>query len=141
MVLFSDGLSARHGENDAGDQANGARCSMHLRCAVMQGHCDMDSFGGGWLMCYTTAGEVHVSRETAPVEPGATYGRDGYRADCRHYPFNQAWALLLPGCCHAPALVAEIVARGKQVLAGGFLVQLAAGHRWRSRIGGELSSR
>jgi hypothetical protein len=64
--------------------------SNSLRCAVMQGHCDMETFGGGWLMCYTTAGEVHVSRETVPLVPGATYGRDGYRADCRHYPFNQA---------------------------------------------------
>jgi hypothetical protein len=59
----------------------------------MQGYCDMQAFGGGWLMCYTTAGGVHVSRETAPVVPGATYGSEGYRADCRNYPFNQARAL------------------------------------------------
>lgn len=54
--------------------------------AAFEGYCEMDSFGGGWLMCYTTSGEVHVSRE---VKGTVGYGQDGYRADCRHYPFNQ----------------------------------------------------
>ena len=50
------------------------------------GYCDLDSFGGGWLMCYTTSGEVHMSRE---VSSDVGFGRDGYRSDCRNYPFNQ----------------------------------------------------
>ena len=41
-------------------------------------------------MCYTTRGPVHIARETAPLGIGAVYGADGYRSDCRHYPFNQA---------------------------------------------------
>eukprot|EP00961_Rhodomonas_salina_P116722 1570843-Rhodomonas_salina.1 len=40
-----------------------------------------------------TAGQVHVSRE---VKGTVGYGQDGYRADCRHYPFNQARAPALP---------------------------------------------
>jgi hypothetical protein len=55
----------------------------------------MKSFGGGWLMCYTTVGGVHVSRETSPIRADAAYGSDGYRADCRNYPFNQVGALFL----------------------------------------------
>lgn len=50
------------------------------------GYCDFDSFGGGWLMCYTTSGEVHMSRE---VESVVGFSSDGYRSDCRNYPFNQ----------------------------------------------------
>jgi len=50
------------------------------------GYCDMDSFGGGWLMCYTTSGEVHMSRE---VSSEVGFSSDGYRSDCRNYAFNQ----------------------------------------------------
>jgi hypothetical protein len=53
---------------------------------AFMGYCDLDSFAGGWLMCYTTSGEVHVSRE---VTSDVGFGREGYRSDCRNYPFNQ----------------------------------------------------
>jgi hypothetical protein len=42
-------------------------------------------------MCYTTLGPVHISREIAPLGTGADYGVDGYRSDCRNYPFNQVY--------------------------------------------------
>ena len=48
-------------------------------------------------MCYTTVRGVHVSIETSPLNAGAAYGTDGYRADCRNYPFNQACSNLLHG--------------------------------------------
>lgn len=54
--------------------------------AAFMGYCDLDSFGGGWLMCYTTSGEVHMSREVSS-DVGYTY--NGYRSDCRDYAFNQ----------------------------------------------------
>jgi hypothetical protein len=53
---------------------------------AFEGFCDQDSFGGGWLMCYTTAGEVHIASEVSSV---VDFGLDGYRSDCRNYPFNQ----------------------------------------------------
>ena len=53
---------------------------------AFKGYCDLDSFGGGWLMCYTTSGEVHVSREVSSTVP---FPNEGYRSDCRDYPFNQ----------------------------------------------------
>jgi hypothetical protein len=52
---------------------------------AFQGYCDMDNFGGGWLMCYTTNLHVHVSRE---VNSTALYATNGYRSDCRNFPFN-----------------------------------------------------
>ena len=48
-------------------------------------------------MCYTTVRGVHVSIETSPLNAGAAYGTDGYRADRRNYPFNQACSNLLHG--------------------------------------------
>ena len=54
--------------------------------AAFKGYCDLDSFGGGWLMCYTAADEVHIASE---VSSEVAFGRDGYRSDCRNYPFNQ----------------------------------------------------
>jgi hypothetical protein len=50
------------------------------------GYCDLDSFGGGWLMCYATSRGVHVSQE---VSSEVGYPSNGYRSDCRNYPFNQ----------------------------------------------------
>ncbi|EKX40611.1 hypothetical protein GUITHDRAFT_142701 [Guillardia theta CCMP2712] len=58
-----------------------------------QGYCDMDSFGGGWLMCYTTSDAVHMSTETSSSQP---YGVDGYRSDCTRYPFNQVMYVYHP---------------------------------------------
>ena len=52
---------------------------------AFQGFCDMDTFGGGWLMCYTTNLHVHVSREVNSTVP---YASNGYRSDCRNFPFN-----------------------------------------------------
>ncbi|MBM4353506.1 MAG: hypothetical protein FJ109_06865 [Deltaproteobacteria bacterium] len=50
--------------------------------------CDMESFGGGWTMCYTERNDmVHLAVQTAydPVKP---FGLPGYRTDCRKIPFN-----------------------------------------------------
>jgi hypothetical protein len=44
------------------------------------------SFDGGWLMCYTTNSAIHISREVSSAVP---FGSNGYRSDCRNYPFNQ----------------------------------------------------
>jgi hypothetical protein len=57
---------------------------------AFQGYCDMDSFGGGWLMCYTTNLHVHVSRE---VSSTVAYGSNGYRSDCRNFPFNHVMSV------------------------------------------------
>ncbi|KAJ1476646.1 hypothetical protein T484DRAFT_1824194 [Baffinella frigidus] len=53
---------------------------------AFRGWCDMDSFGGGWLVCYTSEGGVHMATET---ESDAEFPADGYRSDCRDLPFNQ----------------------------------------------------
>jgi len=58
-----------------------------------EGYCDMDSFGGGWLMCYTTSESVHVSTETSSSQ---AFGADGYRSDCTRYPFNQVMYVYHP---------------------------------------------
>ncbi|XP_046855532.1 LOW QUALITY PROTEIN: uncharacterized protein LOC124448617 [Xenia sp. Carnegie-2017] len=45
-------------------------------------YCDMDSFGGGWTMCYKTDNFVNLKNELKSTP------RLGYRADCNHIPFN-----------------------------------------------------
>ena len=37
-----------------------------------------ESFGGGWLMCYTSAGSVDIANEHA-YDVRLPYGVDGYR--------------------------------------------------------------
>jgi len=41
---------------------------------AFRGWCDMDAFGGGWLVCYTTAGGVHMATE---ISSDAEYPHDG----------------------------------------------------------------
>ena len=65
-----------------------------------QGYCDMDTFGGGWLMCFTTNLHVHVSREVNSTVP---YASNGYRSDCRNFPFNH---VMLEPCINPSALQA-----------------------------------
>ncbi|EKX49450.1 hypothetical protein GUITHDRAFT_136113 [Guillardia theta CCMP2712] len=52
------------------------------------GYCDMQTMGGGWLMCFTTTERVDLVNEFA-FDLSLPYGTDGYRADCRNYPFSE----------------------------------------------------
>ena len=50
--------------------------------------CDMDSFGGGWTMCYTERDSmVHIKTQVV-YNPATPYGAPGYRTDCRNVPFD-----------------------------------------------------
>jgi hypothetical protein len=56
--------------------------------AAFQGYCDMKSYGGGWLQCYTDSHHVYPRTETA-YSPDHPFGTDGYRSNCMTLPFNQ----------------------------------------------------
>ncbi|MCB9738547.1 MAG: DUF4215 domain-containing protein [Deltaproteobacteria bacterium] len=49
-------------------------------------HCDMETDGGGFTMCSTDNGEVHIATE---LSSNVAYGSDGYRADCRDLTFSE----------------------------------------------------
>ena len=53
-----------------------------------QGYCDMKSYGGGWLQCYTDSSHVYPRTETT-YSSDKPYGTDGYRSNCMTLPFNQ----------------------------------------------------
>ncbi|XP_046855971.1 uncharacterized protein LOC124449072 [Xenia sp. Carnegie-2017] len=48
--------------------------------SAFKAYCDMDSFGGGWTVCYKTDGFVDIKSELKSTP------RLGYRADCNHIP-------------------------------------------------------
>lgn len=48
--------------------------------------CDMDTDGGGWTMCSSDDGEVHIATE---LKSSVEFGKDGYRADCRDIAFAE----------------------------------------------------
>ncbi|MEY3015602.1 MAG: hypothetical protein RIT45_4337 [Pseudomonadota bacterium] len=49
-------------------------------------HCDMETDGGGFTMCSSDNGEVHIASE---LQSQNAYGTDGYRADCRDVAFSE----------------------------------------------------
>jgi hypothetical protein len=56
--------------------------------SAFQGYCDMKSYGGGWLQCYTDSSHVYPRTETT-YSPDRPFGTDGYRSNCMTLPFNQ----------------------------------------------------
>ena len=56
--------------------------------SAFQGYCDMKSYGGGWLQCYTDSAHVYPRTETT-YSPDKPFGSDGYRSNCMTLPFNQ----------------------------------------------------
>jgi len=51
-------------------------------------YCEMESFGGGWTMCYTERDNmVHIKTEVT-YNDGQQFGAPGYRSDCRNVSFN-----------------------------------------------------
>ena len=55
---------------------------------AFQGYCDMKSYGGGWLQCYTDSSQVYPRQETT-YSPDRPYGTNGYRSNCMTLPFNE----------------------------------------------------
>ena len=49
--------------------------------------CDMTSFGGGWVMCYTTDNLVNLKTEVT-YDENLPYGANGYRTDCNNIQVN-----------------------------------------------------
>jgi len=58
----------------------------HGERTAFKGWCDQDSFGGGWLVCYTDDSPVNMRSEKSS---SFQYPNAGYRSDCMHYGFNE----------------------------------------------------
>ena len=55
--------------------------------APFTAYCDMVTDGGGFTMCWSDNGSVHMSSEIT-YSAGAPFGTDNYRSDCRNIPFT-----------------------------------------------------
>ena len=101
---------------NAGYKTSGMYWVRPLGKVPFLGYCDMESYGGGWLVCYTTDGPVsalfpsdyrsisldpeltlYVFAQIQQVDIAREYRYDGaypyrtagYRSDCRDYSFNE----------------------------------------------------